>query len=330
MDPVPMSTVYENLVENSLHAALGSIEIYNKPDFKYREQVFTILNINAWELLLKAKILKDASDNLSSLYIPLPDGSFKTNRSGNPMTIEIIGAINKLSLAPTIATNLEKMIEIRDTVIHFYRDEALSYIIYVLGVASLKNYQKLINEWFSRSLLDYNFYILPLGFAYNFKTLSLLEVEQKSDIIANLIASVSDAQSSISESDGYYFVCEITTQLVSAKKLKADPDFVTAIDPTSSPETLIVERLQRLIDKYPLSFAELWQKVRSAKPNAKKNAVHKLIKDHSLKDNPQFSSYHFRKKVEFEQYEKEGILPQPILSIYNEDAVRYVIENLEG
>ena len=61
-----MLQIYEKLVNNSLAAALSSIEIYNKPDFKYREEIFTILNINAWELLLKAKILKDANNDVTS------------------------------------------------------------------------------------------------------------------------------------------------------------------------------------------------------------------------------------------------------------------------
>ena len=45
-------------VEKSVGAALSAIEIYNKPDFKYREETFAILMINAWELLLKARIIK--------------------------------------------------------------------------------------------------------------------------------------------------------------------------------------------------------------------------------------------------------------------------------
>lgn len=31
------------------------IEIYNKPDFQYREEAFAALATNAWEPLLKAK-----------------------------------------------------------------------------------------------------------------------------------------------------------------------------------------------------------------------------------------------------------------------------------
>ena len=60
------------LLEKSIAACISGIEIYNKPDFKYREETFTILMINAWELLLKAKILKDNKNNIQSIYIKEP------------------------------------------------------------------------------------------------------------------------------------------------------------------------------------------------------------------------------------------------------------------
>ncbi len=204
----------------SIQAALSSIEIYNKPDFKYREQTFTILIVNAWELLLKAKMLKDNADDVESLYIPMKDGTFKKNRMGNPLTIEILGAMKACSLDSNVISNLEHLVEIRDTAIHYYHDSAIAYLVYTLGVASLKNYQKLVSDWFGRSLLEYNFYILPLGFAYNFQTLSLLDLDTKPEAIANLIKSVSLQQESLSDSSDYHFVCEVTTQLVSAKNLQ--------------------------------------------------------------------------------------------------------------
>ena len=36
---------------------IAAIEVYNKPDFKYRDESFAILAINAWELLIKARWL---------------------------------------------------------------------------------------------------------------------------------------------------------------------------------------------------------------------------------------------------------------------------------
>jgi hypothetical protein len=60
---------YHSLLEKSTQAALSAIEVYNKPDFKYREERFSIFMVNAWEVLLKAKILKDNNNKLKSIYV---------------------------------------------------------------------------------------------------------------------------------------------------------------------------------------------------------------------------------------------------------------------
>jgi len=56
------------MLEKSIAAMLSAIEIYNKPDFKYREETFSVLCINSWELLLKARVLNLSSNKLASLY----------------------------------------------------------------------------------------------------------------------------------------------------------------------------------------------------------------------------------------------------------------------
>jgi hypothetical protein len=57
------------LVEKATQAAVASIEVYNKPGFKYREETFAILMLNAWELLLKARILKENKNKLRSIEV---------------------------------------------------------------------------------------------------------------------------------------------------------------------------------------------------------------------------------------------------------------------
>jgi len=56
-------TTSRNLADKSVQAAISAIEVYNKPDFSYREESFSLLMLNAWELLLKAKWLFDHNDN---------------------------------------------------------------------------------------------------------------------------------------------------------------------------------------------------------------------------------------------------------------------------
>jgi len=67
---------HHSLLEKSIQAALSAIEVYNKPDFKYREESFSILMVNAWEVLLKAKILKDNVKN--GLYPPTQNGDIRS------------------------------------------------------------------------------------------------------------------------------------------------------------------------------------------------------------------------------------------------------------
>ncbi|HET9131358.1 MAG TPA: DUF3644 domain-containing protein, partial [Terriglobia bacterium] len=84
-----LSDISEDLIAASIQSALAAIEIYNKPVFAYREQAFTILLINAWETLCKAKLVRNAGGDSTTIYVRKPDGSFKTGRSGNTLTIEL-------------------------------------------------------------------------------------------------------------------------------------------------------------------------------------------------------------------------------------------------
>lgn len=53
-----VNKTYRSLLDKSIGSMLSAIEIYNKPNFQYREETFAILAVNAWELLLKAYYLR--------------------------------------------------------------------------------------------------------------------------------------------------------------------------------------------------------------------------------------------------------------------------------
>ena len=61
-------TLSRELAEKSLQAAVAAIEIYNKPNFSYREEAFALLMSNAWELLLKAKWLIDHAEHSDAIF----------------------------------------------------------------------------------------------------------------------------------------------------------------------------------------------------------------------------------------------------------------------
>ena len=79
------------LLDRAIHALMAAIDVYNKPDFFYREEAFAILAVNAWELLVKAKWLADHRNQMQSLYVKeAKPGSkqprYKKTRSGARMT----------------------------------------------------------------------------------------------------------------------------------------------------------------------------------------------------------------------------------------------------
>lgn len=67
-----VNKTYRSLLDKSINSMLSALEIYNKPDFKYREETFAILSINSWELLFKAQLLKKSGYKMNSIYKMVP------------------------------------------------------------------------------------------------------------------------------------------------------------------------------------------------------------------------------------------------------------------
>lgn len=167
------------MFDKSKSAMISAVEIINKPKFPYREEIFLILCSNAWELLIKAKWLKDNNNKISTLYVKIPkkkkDNSPskklepKISRSGNPITHEILYLIKKMNegsvvVDANIQRNIELILEARDCVIHFYTDDfMLNKRIREIGLASLENYIYLVREWFDVEVGEFGFSLLPVS-----------------------------------------------------------------------------------------------------------------------------------------------------------------------
>lgn len=193
------------LAEKSVHAAIAAIEIYNKPDFKYREEAFSLLMCNAWELLLKAKWLLDHNDDLSSLHENEVDPNEATkrrpklNRCGNPITFGVTYLASKLledansGFGRNCDENLKGLLEIRDNAAHFInKDLNFGRRVLEFGTASLQNYLRLITEWFNVDLLRYNFFLMPLSFYHGFESVVAASVANYSDQESRLLSYLND------------------------------------------------------------------------------------------------------------------------------------------
>ncbi len=324
-----VSEFAEHLVAASIQAALAAIEIYNKPVFSYREQAFTILVINAWESLCKAKLIVDAQGDVQALYIARPGGSFKTGRSGNFLTIELTTAMNRLSLPPAVIANISSLIEIRDTATHLYTEPAVQQIVHSLGVAALQNYHRLLTGWFGNRLSDCKFQIMPLAFTYEFRTLAVLALDQNANDVSRLLKLVMDNQAASPASGGFHFICEIAAEIRSVKKLTEKDGVVATPDNSSASGLPVVVKTQSLVDKYPLSYSELRAAVQLERPGTKPAQIDRIIRDWKIKGNTAFAAYNFRTKAHRERYDKGKNLPKDIAVIYNADAVRFIVGKLD-
>ncbi len=250
------------LVEKSINALISSIEIYNKPDFKYREENFCILIINAWELLFKARILKDNKNNLSVLYIKeflnKKDGTkgkqwkYKLSRSGNLMTKELTSCISMVaSVDPKLKSNIETLIELRDNSTHFYNSSIdFIKIVHEIGSASVYDFVYCLKEWFGVTLNKYNLYLLPLSFfiSDSIETIPIYEDEKR------LIKYIEDKKANFpyvkSNALHYAFQVEITL----TKKSKGTTGLYLTNDPSATAVKISDEDLEK---KYPFDYKSL-------------------------------------------------------------------------
>ncbi|EQD77351.1 hypothetical protein B1B_01109 [mine drainage metagenome] len=137
-----------------------AIEAYNKPRNEYRDETFSILLLNAWELLLKAILSK----NHESIF-------YRKERRQPYRTLSLRDAYEAAKRHfPTdidpipVKRNLELITTYRDNAVHFYNESGLSALLWALAQTSILNYRDLMFGVFGVDLArDVNWRILPLG-----------------------------------------------------------------------------------------------------------------------------------------------------------------------
>lgn len=278
------------LLERAVAAMVAAIDVHNKLDFSYREETFAILAINAWELLLKAKWLADNGNRLQSLYVRARSGSkrprYKKTRSGARMTHGIEYLAKKLhengKLDQKVLHNLEAMIELRDTAVHFYhRNPAISERVLELGLACVKNFVSAAKDWFNEDLSHFNTYLMPLSINPLPATPSIqLTRNEKSfiDYIESLRPHEDDPGSP------YAFAVNIEIKFTRSKTSDAVPVRLTK-DP-SAPALRFTE--EQIRENYPWDYQELTERCRKRYENFKVNKDYHRIRK-SLESDPRFA-----------------------------------------
>lgn len=286
------------LLEKAESALISAIEVYNKPDFSYREETFSILALNAWELLLKAKVLADAGNDPRAIYLyetrTTKSGRqskrryVKRNRAGNPYTMGLFKLVVELDddpatrLSPSVKGNLKALAEIRDNAVHYMNaSPRLSKRVLEIGTASIRNLIDLAHKWFSVDLSSYSLYLMPIGFAPTSSAQLLAPSSDEERLLNYLEQLISETPGD--DSLGHYVALEVD---VSMKRSSGDATMTVAIgNGPGLPEVRVTE--ERIRKTYPWDYAELTSRLRQRYVDFKQNKRYHQIRL-PLKTNPRY------------------------------------------
>lgn len=260
------------LFKKSLNAAKAAIELYNKPVFPYRNESFAILMINAWELLLKAKKLKENNNKMTSIYVKekvknkkgvlLKKERYKTNRTGNFLTLGILDLIKTDITDKNLIKNLELLIEIRDNAVHCFSIPKIIEKHYLdIITATLCSYQKLVFDWFSYDLTKENMFIIPVGFNLP-ESYDLSDVTSKEE--KNILKYISEQRNSADNNSDYDIALNINFKISKSKDNQAQ---CVRYSENGLPITIDTEEVFK--SKYPLTFSDLKERLQNRYTNFK-------------------------------------------------------------
>lgn len=280
---------YRSLLDKSINSMLSAIEIYNKPNFSYREETFAILAINAWELLFKAYLLKKSNYKIKSLYVMEPvlrlNGEKskrkkpKLNRANNPLTIGLFDVIKRIeekgtNISGNLKSNIETLVELRDNAIHFHNEKEISKELQELGFACIKNYMNIIKHWnIEIELSNYNFYLMPLAYVdskVNASSITTEGVKKYLDFVKNKVNETTEDE----------FTIAISIDIQFTKSNSFD-----SIGFRYSPDGISIEiKEEDKRKQFPLTYREVCDKARNRYSDFKQNNdFHTLMK--SIKSN---------------------------------------------
>jgi hypothetical protein len=284
------------MADKSLDAMLSAIELYNKPNFAYREESFAILAINAWELLFKARLLQLENNKLAVIIEyerrKKADGTRsekiyrKKNRSGSHATLGLFQAVKRLSfrygdkIPELVNENLILLCEVRDSAIHFMnKGTAITKTIQEVGTANVRNYVALFRQWFGVDLSTYNLFLMPLAFvdlSAEVDPVTLNSDEKK--FVEFVEKAIRNAPAMAG--DTYATALRMEVKFSRSKDVHASRVVVTN-DPNAAQVTITEEDIR---DKYPLDYGNLTAKLQNRYSNFLMNGEYHKIRRTLEKD----------------------------------------------
>ena len=284
-----MDNENKRLIDKSIEAFIMGLEVYNKPTIRYRIEGFSFFVVNAWELLLKAEMLKR---RFPIYYKKQPD-----------RTVSVDVAVRKIypDKHTRIRLNLEKIIELRNISTHYItEDYEFKYV--PLFQACVLNYA---NELHRFQNIDISEKIAPnfltITTKYEPLTNEQIRIKYSPEIAEKFIQQANDIDVLSNTYDSEKFSINIRQNLYITKK-KEEADFKVSIAKDTGNNVAIIKDLKDPANthKYTFNTVITAVKERLAKENIKidypkgfNSYVLGLVIDfYNVKSNPTYAYRH--------------------------------------
>jgi len=280
---------WRRLLANSKSAMVGAIEIYNKPRFDYRDEVFVILLMNAWELLLKAIVSKSGA----RIYYPKKRGEpYRTLTCRDAFWRAANSKLWPKSIAiQAVDANIELLSTYRDSAVHFYNNKQFSTLIYSLAQTSILNYRDVASQVFEKDIADeISWRIMPLGIENPIDPIKFMKNNSKegaqSRAVQDFLAFLKEKTDAL-ESDGIDTERLLTVFDVSLQSIKKidKADIVVGVTSEELAEAIVVSRKVDPNVSHPYRQKDVIPKIKRETTTYEWQAV---TFTHGMRDEPKY------------------------------------------
>lgn len=292
--PVPLRGMKGRLVNSSIDGFVLALETINRISVRYRLEAFNYLIINAWELLLKAKIIHDSSNN---------EAIFRQRKRGEERRSHSLRHCLTLVFAEpsSVRLNIETVADERDKGTHLVLDIIPPNILAVYQ-ACVVNYHRALGEWFGISLSDR----VPVGMMTIVYDIDHRKIDLNNTVLRRRVGAdtvkylmrrqneIEAIQESVENSRDYSAQIELSVSVTNNKRNSADLQLVGG----ASGDRIGV------VNKYrDTSQTHTIYTVRAAEMIQERLALPKRVNDYDVRA----ICHHYQIKDRFEFYYHDGM-----------------------
>lgn len=276
------------LVDKSVEAYILALETINRLSIQYRVETFCYLICNAWELMLKAKILENKGKQSSIFY--------KKQRGKPKRSLTLRDCLNQImpNWEDPERRNIERIADLRDEAVHLVFSQ-VPHDVMCLFQASVLNYHKRLSEWFGVSLSD-RVHVGMMSIVYDFephrgdindKRLRRELGREAAAFLSRYCAEIKEEFNQLQRP--IQFSIGIEYRLVLTKK-QDEADILLSTGPMGAATTQIIEVPKDPSKSHPFRQTEVVEKVKMAGTGIKINQydIQCVNKVYEIKQRPEY------------------------------------------